>query len=241
MKEVIVKLNKFKDVKYKSFQAHLIPTIDDNAIIGVRTPKLKEFAKEMIKNGESVSFIKELPHQFFDENQLHAFIISENKDYNKCIREISEFLPYIDNWATCDQLSPKVFKKNKNDLIKHIRMWIKSDKPYVIRFAIGMLMSHYLDEDFDEKYLEMVAKVKFGKLKFDDKISISDNPDKYYVEMMRAWFFATALAKQYDATLPYIKDKKLNIWTHNKTIGKAVESYRISDKHKEILKKLKFS
>ena len=156
-----------------------------------------------IGSKELEKFLDELPHKYFDENQLHIFILSEIKDFDTCIKMVNEFLPYIDNWATCDQLSPKCFKKNKDELMKHIGKWIKSKKPYIIRFAIEMLMSHFLDEDFDEKYLKMVADVKFGACATrphegsQEKISVDVYPDKYYVEMMRAWFFATALSKQY--------------------------------------------
>ena len=277
MKKVLEKLNKMQDKKYGEFQAKLIPTIDKKTIIGVRTPELKAFAKEMLKGSQSFAptrgsqsmgptngltndvekFLDELPHKYFDENQLHVFILSEMKDFNICIKRVDEFLPYVNNWATCDQLSPKCFKKNKETLLKHINKWIKSKKPYFIRFAIEMLMSHFLDEDFDEKYLKMVSDVKFASRvtrtknnlqsidsktnhRDSEKISVDIDPDKYYVEMMRAWYFATALAKQYVATFPYIKNGKLDEWTHNKTIQKALESFRVSDAHKKELKKYKY-
>lgn len=262
MKRILNELNKKQDKKYAEFQAKLIPTVDKKTIIGVRTPELKKMAKEMLKGSRCVAptkglrcavsteilpndvekFLGELPHKYFDENQLHAFILSEMKDFDICIKRVNEFLPYVDNWATCDQLSPKCFKKDKETLLKYINKWIKSKKPYIIRFAIGMLMSYFLDEDFDERYLKMVADVGFKNHKarshegVKEKIGIDIDPDKYYVEMMRAWFFATALAKQYDATFPYIKNKKLNEWTHNKTIQKACESFRVSDAHKKELK-----
>ena len=165
-----------------------------------------------------------MPHKYFDENQLHAFIISEIKDYSECINFINKFLPYIDNWATCDQLSPKIFKKYTNELLINIKDWINSKNTYTVRFGIGMLMSYYLDDKFNTEYLELVSNIK---------------SDEYYINMMIAWFFATALAKQYMDTLPYIENKKLDIWTHNKTIQKAIESYRILPEYKEYLKKLK--
>ncbi len=247
MKKILDKLNKMQDKKFGEFQAKLIPTIDKKTIIGIRTPELKAFAKEMLKGSQSfaptngltndvVKFLDELPHKYFDENQLHAFILSEMKDFDICIKRVNQFLPYVNNWATCDQLSPKCFKKNKEVLLKHISKWIKSKKAYVIRFAIEMLMSHFLDEDFDEKYLKMVADVKFGA-RVTRPYDI--DPDKYYVEMMRAWYFATALAKQYAATLPYIKNQRLNTWTHNKAIQKACESFRVSDANKKALKRCK--
>ena len=245
MEKILEKLMKLKDKKYAKFQSKLIPTINSKTIIGVRTPNLRELAKKLIKldgvDKKAIDkFLQKLPHKYFDENQLHAFLISEIKNFNICIKKVNEFLPYIDNWATCDQLSPKSFRKNKESLLKYINKWIKSKSTYTIRFAIGMLMQHFLDDDFDKKYLDMVSNVKYKSLKtnsIDNKIiSASTDPDKYYVEMMRAWYFATALAKQYNDTLPYIKNHKLKTWTHNKTIQKALESFRVSGKHKEELK-----
>ncbi|MBR4437399.1 MAG: DNA alkylation repair protein, partial [Spirochaetales bacterium] len=191
------------------------------AIIGVRTPDLRTLAKELAKQEDIGTFLDTLPHTYFDENQLHAFILSEMKDYNRCIERVKEFLPYIDNWATCDQLSPKAFKKHKTELLKEIKTWLKSDATYTVRFAVGMLMQHYLDDDFNSAYPKLVAAIK---------------SDEYYINMMRAWYFATALAKQYDAIIPYIEQKKLDSWTHNKAIQKAVESYRITPEQKEYLK-----
>ena len=229
MKIIKEKLFEFRDINYADFQAKLIPTIEKKKIIGVRTPKLKKMAKEIIGEILDEKFLKELPHNYFDENQLHIFILNEIKDFNECIKKVNEFLPYVDNWATCDQLSPKCFKKCKKELLKNINRWIKSKKAYIIRFAIKMLMSHFLDENFDKKYLKIVSEVK------------CNSDDKYYVDMMKAWFFATALAKQYEETILYIKNKKLDVWTHNKTIEKAIESYRISNTHKKELKNEKIS
>ena len=237
MTSIQKKLFSLQDKKYRDFQITLIPTVASNSVIGVRTPELKKLAKEYYKDKDIEKFLNDLPHKYFDENQLHAFIISEEKDFNTCILYIEKFLPYIDNWATCDQLSPKCFKKNKDKLLKYINKWIKSKKAYVVRFAIEMLMSHYLDEDFDKKYNDLVSNLKF-KSKYN-AVDIKLDSDKYYVEMMIAWYFATALAKQYKLTLPYIKRKKLNPWTHNKTIQKAIESYRISEQHKKELRYLK--
>ena len=218
---ILDRLYALQDTKYRDFQGKLIPTIDPKAIIGVRTPDLRTLAKELAKQEDIGTFLDTLPHTYFDENQLHAFILSELKDYDQCIQRIKEFLPYIDNWATCDQLSPKAFKKHKTELLKEIKTWLKSDKTYTVRFAVGMLMQHYLDEDFNAAYPKLVAAIK---------------SDEYYINMMRAWFFATALAKQYDAIIPYIEQKKLDPWTHNKAIQKAVESYRITPEQKEYLK-----
>lgn len=227
---MIEELFGLQDVKYRDFQKKLIPTVDPDSVIGVRTPELRKLAKQLARLRTSKeaadveAFLKELPHEYFDENQLHAFIISEDKDYERCMSEVEEFLPYVDNWATCDQLSPKVFRKNKDGLLLHVRKWLKSDRTYTVRFAIGMLMQHFLDDDFNTEYPELVAKVK---------------SEEYYVNMMIAWYFATALAKQYDAVIPYIEKQKLDVWTHNKTIQKARESYRITQEQKEYLKTLK--
>ena len=223
MKEIEKELFKLQDKKYQEMQFKIIPNIDNSTIIGVRTPEIKRLAKEVFKE-DYKSFLEELPHKYFDENQLHAFIISELKDYNECISYLDKFLPYVDNWATCDQMSPKIFKKYKKELLEYIKVWIKSKETYTIRFGIGMLMEHYLDEDFNKKYLELVSKIK---------------SKEYYVNMMIAWYFATALAKQYKDTIIYIENNKLDTWVHNKTIQKAIESYRITDKQKEYLRKLK--
>ena len=213
-----------QDEKYQAFQVKLFPTLNPESIIGVRTPDLRSYAKKLLKQEEIAEFLSDLPHRYFDENQLHAFIISEMKDYERCIGEVKRFLPFVDNWATCDQMSPKVFKKHLPELLECIREWIGSGKTYTIRFAVGMLLEHYLDDAFDLKYPEIVASIRSSE---------------YYVNMMIAWYFATALAKQYKAILPFIEGKKLDAWTHNKAIQKAVESYRITPEQKEYLKTLK--
>ena len=195
-----------------------------DTIIGVRTPELRKYARQLLKRDDVNDFLHDLPHRYFDENQLHAFTISGIKDYVTCIDEVNRFLPYVDNWATCDQMSPKVFAKHKKELLEQIVKWMGSKETYTVRFGIGMLMQHFLDEDFDIKYPEMVAKIR---------------SDEYYVNMMIAWYFATALAKQYDAVIPFIQGQKLEKWTHNKAIQKSVESYRISDEQKVYLKSLK--
>ena len=217
------KLFKLQDKKYRDMQVKILPTVEPDTIIGVRTPELRKLAKEMLK-GDYKSFLSDLPHKYFDENQLHAFIISGIKDYDECLNSFNDFLPYIDNWATCDQQSPKVFDKHKEELLKEINVWIKSKKTYTIRFGVGMLMRNYLDEDFKPEYLEMVSNIKSSE---------------YYVNMMIAWYFATALAKQYKATIKYIEKNKLDIWVHNKTIQKAIESYRITNEQKEYLRSLR--
>ena len=222
--EITTKLFSLQDTAYRDFQVKLIPGMDAQKEIGVRTPELRKLAKELAKREDIREFLNDLPHQYFDENQLHAFILSGEKDFEKCMEDLERFLPYVDNWATCDQTSPKVFRKHRKELLDAIRRWIESDHPYTVRFAIKMLMEHFLDEDFDPAYPEMVAEVR---------------SEEYYIRMMIAWYFATALAKQYEAVLPYLEQKKLDVWTHNKTIQKAVESYRITDKQKEYLKSLK--
>ena len=217
-------LKKLQDLKYRDMQVKIIPNLEPSSIIGVRTPELKAMAKEILKSGDYEDFLNDLPHKYFEENQLHAFILSGMKDADECFEELEKFLPYVDNWATCDQMSPKVFKKHKDELLKRVKVWITSGEPYTIRFGVGMLMEHFLDDDYDTKYPAMVAKLR---------------SDEYYVNMMIAWYFATALAKQYDTIIPYIEKKKLDKWTHNKAIQKSVESYRITDEQKAYLKTLK--
>ena len=224
LNEIRAELFKMQDINYRDFNSKLIPTVDKESMIGIRTPDLRKYAKQLGKSSDVIEFLQTLPHKYFDENQLHAFIISEIKDFKNCIDEINRFLPYIDNWATCDQLSPKVFKKHHNELSEYIKDWLKSDKVYTLRFGIGMLMEHFLDEDFDILYPETVSKIRSGE---------------YYINMMIAWYFATALAKQYESVIPFIENNSLDIWTHNKAIQKAVESLRISDEKKEYLKSLK--
>ena len=218
------KLMELQDLKYADFQRKLMPTVQAEKVIGVRTPQLRRLAKELKGSDEAEAFLEELPHEFFDENQLHAFLIGEEKDFDKCIREVELFLPFVDNWATCDQLSPKVFRKHRTELLGYIRRWLDSDHTYTVRFAEGMLMEHFLGEDFAPDYPEMVAAVR---------------SEEYYINMMTAWYFATALAKQWDAVLPYIEGRRLDMWTHNKAIQKSVESRRITPEQKEYLKTLK--
>ena len=224
MNNIQSKLFKLQDKKYRDFQVKLIPNINSDNVIGVRTPELRKYAKELVRANNYVSFLNDLPHKYFDENQLHAFIISELKDYDNCILYINKFLPYINNWATCDQLSPKVFKKYCDKLINEIKIWINSKETYAIRFGIGILMQYYLEDNFKIEYLKLVANIK---------------SNEYYINMMRAWYFATALAKQYEAAIVFIEKNKLDVWTHNKTIQKAIESYRITKETKEYLRGLK--
>ena len=217
-------LFQLQDKSYRDFQSKLIPTISVETIIGVRIPAIRKLAKEYGKDPESVEFLKQLPHTYYDENILHALLVAEIKDYEVCVKEVEHFLPYVDNWAVCDIFSPKVFRKNKDKLIDKIREWTASGQPYTCRFGMEMLMTHFLDEDFRVEYLEIPAAV---------------HSEEYYVNMMIAWFYATALAKQWDAAVGYIEKKCLDPWTHNKTIQKARESYRITREQKEYLKTLK--
>ncbi len=222
-KEILERLFALKDLDYKNFNSKLIPTVCEDKILGVRTPALRKMAKSLDK-GAAEQFLKDLPHEYFEENQLHAFIISEIKDFDRCVSELERFLPHIDNWATCDQLSPGVFRKNKEKLLPYIEKWISSDEEYIIRLGTGMLMEHFLGEDFKKDYAECVAKISF---------------DAYYVKMMIAWYFATALAKNWDEVIPFIEGKKLEKWTHNKAIQKSIESRRISAEQKAYLRGLK--
>jgi 3-methyladenine DNA glycosylase AlkD len=222
--DLLRKLHELQDMKYRDMQIKIIPSVEPGSVIGVRTPELRTMAKEILRSGDYREFLDELPHEYFEENQLHAFIIYGMKDYDACMEELEKFLPYVDNWATCDQMSPKIFKKHKGALLEHIKKWIGSEKAYTVRFGVGMLMEHFLDDDFDPVYPEMVAGLR---------------SEEYYVNMMIAWYFATALAKQYDAVLPYIENKRLDKWTHNKSIQKSVESYRITPEQKKYLKSLK--
>lgn len=220
---LIDRLNEIKDDKYALFQAKLTPNIDPSLFLGVRVPVLRKFAKAYIKEEESNDFLNNLPHAYYDENMLHALLISEMKDYNEVSILLDKFLPYVDNWAVCDILSPKVLNKHLSELLVKIKEWIKSSHCYTIRFGIEMLMSFFLDEHFNKEYLDLVL--------------ISH--EEYYVKMMIAWFYATALSKQWTDTISIIENNKLDKWTHNKTIQKAIESYRISDKDKQYLKTLK--
>ena len=221
--DIVKKLLSMQDLEYKAFHSKLMPTVDENRIIGIRIPVLRKFSKQLTAN-EAKEFLQNLPHFYYEENNLHAFIIERIGDYDECINAVNEFLPFVDNWATCDSLRPKVFKKHLPELLEQIKMWINSEYTYTVRFGLEMLMCYYLDEAFSTEILSLAASVK---------------SEEYYVKMMLAWFFATALAKQYEATLPFIENDILDNWTHNKTVQKAVESYRITDEQKDYLKKLK--
>lgn len=212
------------DGEYKAFQAKLIPTVAPARVIGVRTPALRAFAKKLAGTEAANAFLTQLPHTYFDENNLHAFLLCQMRDFDSCIAAVDTFLPYVDNWATCDQMSPKALKKNLPALRVQAEKWMGSAHPYTVRYGIGMLMQHFLDAAFADEYPRAVAAVQ---------------SEEYYVKMMQAWYFATALAKQYDAVLPYFTEKHLDTWVHNKAIQKAIESYRVTDGHKAYLRTLK--
>ena len=220
------KLWALRDEKYADFSAKLIPEADRAHFIGVRTPDIRKLAKENYGTKEAESFLGVLPHAYFDEDQLHAFLISNDKDFDSCLRRVCDFLPYVDNWATCDQMNPKVFGKPKyrDAMLAQIKKWLRSKKKYEVRFGIRMLMCYFLDDAFDPKYLDLVAKIR---------------SEEYYINMMIAWYFATALAKQYEAAVKVLEAGVLSAWVQNKAIQKAIESYRVSDEHKTYLRTLK--
>ena len=222
--EIRAELFSCQDLKYRDFHSKLMPDYNKNNIIGVRSPQVRSIARAFSKREDIDEFLFELPHKFYEESNVHGFIICGFSDYDKTVKYLDDFLPYVDNWATCDLLKPKAFPKNKDRLINDIDRWLESDKTYTKRFAMGMLMTHFLDEAFKEEYLEKIYTLR---------------SEDYYLNMMKAWFFATALAKQYDAALPYIEERRLAPWTHNKAIQKAVESYRITDEQKAYLRSLK--
>ena len=227
-KEVIQKVQQdlftMQDLKYRDFHAKLMPTVDKDSVIGVRVPMLRAYAKKFGKTEEAKQFLEILPHQYYEENNLHGLLIDQMKDYELCIEELIRFLPYINNWATCDILSVKAVKGHLDSYIKNIYQWLESDYTYTIRFGINMLMRYYLEEEFKIEYPEKVAAIR---------------SEEYYVNMVRAWYFATALAKKYAQVLPFLEEQKMDVWTHNKTIQKAIESYRITLEQKEYLRTLK--
>ena len=221
---VQARLFELQDAQYREFQCKLIPNVNPETVIGVRTPELRKFAKAFSKEPETAEFLQILPHQYYEENNLHGFLIEAMKDYNQVIHALDTFLPYVDNWATCDLMRPKAFGKHLPELREQIKIWMASGHTYTIRFGIEMLMTFFLDGQFQPEYLDWVAGVR---------------SEEYYVNMMIAWFFATALAKQYQAALPHIQQHRLEPWTHNKAIQKAMESYRVSHEQKAYLRSLK--
>lgn len=221
--DITAELCNMGDSEYRKFHSALIPNVNPSAVIGVRVPQLRAFAKRIVKSEEAKIFLHELPHKYYDEDNLHAFLIEQIKDYSECICELDRFLPFVDNWATCDMCSPKILGKNPERLIEDIRRWLKSGDTYTVRFAVNMLMKHFLDENFKEEYLQL---------------AILDS-DEYYLQMVSAWYFATALSKQYNSAVKVIEDYRLDKFTHNKAIQKAVESRRLSEEHKSYLKQFK--
>ena len=213
-----------QDISYADFQAKLTPNIPRELFIGVRVPRARKLAKRLAKEPESSQFLSDLPHKYYDENILHGLLLSEIRDYDACVKAVDQFLPYVDNWAVCDILSPKIFKKHKTALLEKIKEWSTSDKPYTCRFGIKVLMSYFLGDEFNPSYLEIPASI---------------HSEEYYVQMVIAWFFATALAKQWDATIQYVEESRVDKWVHNKAIQKACESKRITPKQKDYLKSLK--
>lgn len=224
MKAIEEKLIALADPEYREFSAKLTPNIPMELFIGVRLPELRKLAKTLTDD-EKTAFLSELPHRYYDENLLHGIILSGIKDFDRCMAEVERFLPYVDNWAVCDTLSPKCFAKHTDELLPKIEEWMGSTATYTIRFGIGMLMRHFLDDSFEPRFLEKVSAIR---------------SEEYYVNMMIAWFFATALAKQWNEAVGYIENRRLERWTHNKAIQKARESFRVSEEHKEILQKLRF-
>ena len=218
------RLLELKNEEYRQFTARLVPNIPAETIIGLKTPEMRAIAKEIFAGNYRDEFLSELPHEYYEENLIHFFVISMIKDFEECVQKVEAFLPYVDCWPVSDQATPKAFRKNHEKLLPYIRKWISSEHVYTARFGIRMLMNEFLGEDFREEYLELVATKK---------------GDDYYLKMMVAWYFATALAKRYDETLPYIENHVLDEWTHRKAIQKAVESYRVTDEHKEYLKSLR--
>ena len=214
------RLFQMQDIEYRDFNSKLIPNLPKEIFIGVRTPELKKLAKELYKSETAGQFLSALPHRYFEENQLHAFLIMEEKNFAKCLEMTKEFLPYVDNWATCDQLSPKVFYKNSHLLLPMAEKWLQSKNTYEVRFGISVYMRYFLDEDFKIEYAEVIAEIQ---------------TDEYYINMMISWYFATALYKQWDLTLPFLTENKLSKWVHNKAIQKAKESRRITKEQKELL------
>lgn len=221
---ILDRLFALQDLKYKDFHCRLMPTVDPEAVIGVRTPELRKLARELAGTEEAADFLRTLPHRYYDENNLHGFLLSLLKDYGETVAGLELFLPYVDNWATCDLMSPRAFRKHPPQLPEQARRWMASQHTYTVRFGIGALLEFYLDEAFRPEYLDWAADLRSGE---------------YYVNMMTAWYFATALAKQYDAALPYLLDRRLDGWTHNKAIRKAIESRRIPDEQKAYLRSLK--
>lgn len=234
--ELVKRLLAEQDLKYRDFHASLLPNIDKKSIIGVRVPTMRKIAKEFAAV-DVAKFLDKLPHKYFEENQVHLFVVERIKDFDECLRRIEQFLPYIDNWAVCDGKAPKALLKDEKRFVSCIEKWLKSKHPYTVRFGVNMLMNFFLDERFNKRFLKWVADI--DESLFNDDGRAECPTDRYYVQMVIAWYMATALAKQWDATFPYIKGRKLSSWIHAKSIQKACESYRITQEQKETLRGLK--
>ncbi len=224
VQEIRDRLFALQDPEYRLFQSKLMPTVDPACVIGVRIPDLRKLSRELAGTEQAAAFVRQLPHDYYEENNLHGFLIASLRDYGETVAALEAFLPHVDNWATCDLLHPRAFDKRPEALPDQLFRWLQSDRTYTVRFAMGMLMSLYLDEAFRPEYADWVARVK---------------SEEYYVNMMAAWYFATALAKRWDDVFPYLTDHRLPVWTHNKAIQKAIESRRISPEQKQILRSLK--
>ena len=224
VQEIQDRLFALQDPEYRLFQSRLMPTVDPARVIGVRTPDLRKLSRELAGTEQAAAFVRQLPHDYYEENNLHGLLIASLRDYGETVAALESFLPHVDNWATCDLLHPRAFDKCPEALPDQLFRWLQSDGTYTVRFAMGMLMSLYLDEAFRPRYADWVAGVK---------------SEEYYVNMMAAWYFATALAKRWDDVFPYLTDHRLPVWTHNKAIQKAIESRRISPEQKQILRSLK--
>lgn len=230
MKQIVDELKKYQDIKFRDFQIKLVPGMTLNQMIGVRTPALRSIAKNIAKNPKlAADFLSEIPHAYFEENLIHFFVVAEIKDFEKCILEVERFLPFVDCWPVCDQASPKVFKKNHDKLLPYVKKWISSEHVYTSRYGMRMLMNEFLGDDFKAEYPKLIVS----------RMKKNGCDEDYYLKMMAAWYFATALAKQWNAIIPFFEKKKLDDWTHNKAIQKAIESFRVSDEHKEYLRSLK--
>ena len=234
--ELLKRLQAEQDLKYRDFHASLLPNIDKKSIIGVRVPTMRKIAKEFAA-ADVAKFLDKLPHKYFEENQVHLFVVERIKNADECLHRIEQFLPYIDNWAVCDGKSPKALLKDEERFYAKIREWLESPRPYTVRFGVNMLMAFFLDARFNKKFLKWVAAI--DESLFNDDGRAECPTDRYYVQMVVAWYFATALAKQWDAAFPYIKGRRLSPWIHAKSIQKACESYRITDAQKKILRGLK--
>lgn len=226
MTDIQKRLCAMQDKEYRSFQSRLMPTVNPDKIIGVRVPQIRELARNVMKNEPELvaTFLQELPHHYYEEDNLHVLLVNRTKDFTTCLMQVEAFLPHLDNWATCDSFRPQSFTRHRQQVLAKARDWMTSAHCYTVRFGIGCMMSYFLDKDFSPEQLELVGGIP---------------SEEYYVRMMQAWYFATALAKQYRPTLTYLSKNNLEVWTHNKAIQKALESHRITTEQKTLLRKMK--